>query len=289
MDQHDGEHGGNFTHKEAPRRRDETTEFPLRLCVSLWSFLRSLRRRKCTRDHTGFDRQRAGAPAASAAAASVAPVVITSSTIAMRRPATTGSAANALRTLRRAPSTAARPAPASRGCGKTGDCRRAAESRQAPRDLLRLVEAALALARRRERQGDEQVGPRRDRPRQCGREAVGVGERAAVFQGLQQTVQRKRVGERGARGGQRRRMREATAAYDAAGCGQRAARARGAEARQRASQAAQTSAPPAAPRTARSAAAARGVPVASCACTCQIMRVRNLTSTERSSTLRART
>ena len=93
-----------------------------------------------------------------AASASVAPVVITSSTSAMRAPRTAARTANAPRTLRR------RSAHGSAACGGPAEMRASGAASGSPvprgdadRDLARLVEAALALARRGERQRDDAI------------------------------------------------------------------------------------------------------------------------------------
>ncbi len=170
------------------------------------------------------------------ASASVAPVVMTSSTRAMRAPRTGARTANAPRTFAvafrprqrrlRRPGGDPRERRRERQPGAAGDARR---------DLARLVEAALALARRRERQGDDAIRPvAADPARERG--AHGRGERgagpvasampAAVLDALEQSIDRKRIGERGNGAGVRRRVRKAGAAGAVPRRRQRADRAR---------------------------------------------------------------
>jgi hypothetical protein len=110
--------------------------------------------------------------------------------------------------------------------------RDAAQRRDAPGDLRRLVEASLALARRCERQRHQRVEPAR-RERHLGERAaerVGVGELPGVLERLDHAIDRKFVAERRHGEVDRRRSHEAVAAARTPARWQRASRAGLAEA-----------------------------------------------------------
>ena len=199
---------------------------------------------------------------------------------------------------------ATRPAPAYRACARrpAGQAH-AGDPRHAARDFARLVEAALALARGASGSATSASGPgavpraRASRCAQCRREEVGVRERAAVLECVQQAVERKRVGEGGERRGERRRHGAAHAPQTAPpGGGQRAARAGATEARQarvsrrrRPARLPHGAAHSAQAAAARAGRAARQRPASGSrvsACGCQIFWPENLTMPEGSSTLR---
>ena len=139
--------------------------------------------------------------------ASVAPVVITSSTMRDAPPPTRQIRGERVaHVLRARPPTAARPAPACRVCAAVRRSCGTPVIRATRRAIsARLVEAAFALAGRRERQRDQHVGPRRprrtplQRVSQSAAAKVGVRQPAAILECVQQPVDRKRVDECGER------------------------------------------------------------------------------------------
>ena len=110
-------------------------------------------------------------------------------------------------------------------------------------DLARLVEAALALARRCKRQRHNAVGTLAIVPAgksgdgrvpECAARPMGERESPLVLDPLQQSIRGKRISERGDGGGVRRRRGDTRATDGDASGRQRALRARGKDARQRA-------------------------------------------------------